>query len=821
MKEALQKSLPHLGVIIIFLVLSCIFFRPVFSGKVVMQGDIHKYEAMAAEQKRVAEQTGEVPAWNSAMFSGMPGYQVTINPQKSVFSPIRDFFTMRPLGWERHIAVLFLYMLGFYVAMLAFGCNPWLALLGAVAFGLGSYNIIIVEAGHITKAWAMAMMAPIFAGMIMIFKGAKELEDWKLWRNKYIVWGFVLFTLALGLQITFNHIQITFYTALGGIIIGLTYFVYSLKDKYFPRFAASVGVLLLACVLAFCANLRHLLVNQEYAKYTMRGGSELTITTDGEKEKVSEGLDVDYAFAWSYGIGETYTVLVPGAYGGGSSEKVGKDSESYKAFRQSRMPLYWGNQPFTSGPVYFGAIVCFLFVLGLCLVKGPERWWILVATLLAVMMSWGKNLLGFNEFLFNNLPLYNKFRTPSMSLVLANVCMVILGILGLKELFSNDDKKQVNRALYISTGVTIGFILLMLMFKNSFSFSGSSDSQMAAQYGPQWNQIFEIFKADRVALFVSDSWRSIMFIMAVAAILWVSKNTKLNKPWLSVGLIAFLTVCDLWAVDRRYLDEDSFISPKKIALKPSATDIEIDRQANIYQDTDYRVLDLSVNTFNDSQPSAFHHQIGGYSAAKLRRYQDLIDFHISGSINPKVLNMLNTRYVVQRNGVRRNPDALGNAWFVKNIEEVNSADEEILALKDFEPAQTAIVDMSKWANHLADFEYDSVATIELQHEKFYNPDHLTYKSNAKTNQLAVFSEIFYEPDWFAYIDGEPAEYFRADYVLRAMIVPAGEHTIEFRNEAPRMHQLDRLTLIASIILCLILAGALTLYYVPKCRKTDK
>ena len=232
-------------------------------------------------------------------------------------------------------------------------------------------------------------------------------------------------------------------------------------------------------------------------------------------------------------------------------------------------------------------------------------------------------------------------------------------------------------------------------------------------------------------------------------------------------------------------------------------------------------MDLSVNTFNDSQPSAFHHQIGGYSAAKLRRYQDLIDFHISGSINPKVLNMLNTRYVVQRNGVRRNPDALGNAWFVKNIEEVNNADEEILALKDFEPAQTAIVDMSKWANQLADFEYDSVATIALQHEKFYNPDHLTYKSNAKTNQLAVFSEIFYEPDWFAYIDGEPAEYFRVDYVLRAMIVPAGEHTIEFRNEAPRMHQLDRLTLIASIILCLILAGALTLYYVPKCRKTDK
>lgn len=398
-----------------------------------------------------------------------------------------------------------------------------------------------------------------------------------------------------------------------------------------------------------------------------------------------------------------------------------------------------------------------------------------------------------------------------MSLVLANVCMVLLGVLGVKEVFTSDDKKRVNLALYISTGVTVGLILLMLILKNKFAFTGASDRQMAAQYGSQWGQIFEIFKADREALFVSDSWRSILFILPVAVLLWVYANTSFKKTWAVVGVTAILTLCDLWAVDRRYLDDDSFVNPKKVALKPSATDAELDRQAAMFGDKDYRVFDLSVNTFNDSQPSAFHHQVGGYSAAKLRRYQDLIDFHLSRPINPEVLNMLNARYIVQRDGVHRNPEALGNAWFVKDVKEVSSADEEILALNDFSPSQTAVVDKSKW--QVGDFIYDENATIEMQHEKFYNPVHLTYKSNASSDQLAVFSEIHYAPDWFAYIDGKPAYYIRADYVLRAMIVPAGEHTIEFINEAPRLHLLDRWTVIISIVICLIVAGVLTLYYV--------
>lgn len=822
MKPIVQKTLTHIGVLIIFFIIALVFFNPVLDGKVIMQGDTQKFEAMAAEQKRYKEATGEVPTWNSSMFSGMPGYQVTSSPQKSVFSPIRRILTLEDIGWSRNIGVLFLYLIGFYLALIALGCSPILALAGAVAFGLGSYNIIIVEAGHISKAWALALMAPIFASMIMMFQGAKEQgtkskeQRTKIWKNKKIVWGFVMFTLALGVQIAFNHIQITFYTVIGGVIIGATYLVFAIKEKYISQFAASAGVLLLACALAFGGNLRHLLVNQEYAKYTMRGGTELTISPDGKEDVISDGLEIDYAFAWSYGVGETYTLLVPGAYGGGSSEKVGKDSESYKNFRQTRMPLYWGEQPFTSGPVYFGAIICFLFVLGLFLVRGPERWWILVATLLALLMSWGKNFMPFNEFLFKYLPLYNKFRTPSMSLVLANVTMVIMGILGLKELFAEGDAKRKMSALYWSTGITIGLLLLMLILKNNLAFSGASDRQMASQYGQNWNQILQIFVADRKALFVSDTWRSVFFIVPTVVLLWLYVKGIIKKQWIVSCAVAVMVICDLWIVDRRYLDDDNYVNPKKLALKPSAIDKELDRQAAIYGDKDYRVFDMSVNTFNDSQPSAFHHQVGGYSAAKLRRYQDLIDFHLSHRINPEVLNMLNTRYIVQRDGVHRNPEALGNAWFVQEVQAVQNPDAEILALKTFNPALTAVIDTSKW--EYGDFVYDENATIEMAHEKLYNPMHLTYKSNAQTNQMAVFSEIHYAPDWFAYIDGKPAEYIRADYVLRAMIVPAGEHTIELVNEAPRFHKLDRWTLICSIILSLILAGVLVLCYMPS-RKT--
>lgn len=815
MKPLLKKVLTHCGIIVFFFIIAAAYMSPALDGRVIMQGDTIKADAMAKEQRDFHDKTGDYALWNSSMFSGMPGYQVTSSPSPSIFVKIREVFTFKHIGYSRNIGIVFVYLLGFYLALIAIGVSPWLSLLGALAFGLGSYNIIIIEAGHITKAVALSLFAPILAGMILTFK------------KKY-VWGGILFTLALGMQISCNHIQITYYTMIAAIFLGLAYLVYAIKDKVFKPFLISVAVLVVGSAIAVGGNARLLFVNQEYAKYTMRGGGDITVTPedlykDGETKSIAatNGLDLDYAFNWSYGKGETYTILVPGAYGGGSGEKVDTDSEFYKNFRQKQAPLYWGDQPFTSGPVYFGAIIVFLFVLGLFVVKGADRWWLLIATILAILMSWGKNLMGFNEFLFNNLPLYNKFRTPSMSLVIANVCMVFMAILALKNIFDKEnptDRKKLNLGLYVSTGVTAGIILLMMLCSGSMSFSGASDTQMASQYGNQWQYIQDILVKDRKALFMSDSWRSLAFIVLSAAALWLYINQKIKKSGIIIGILAVLVLVDMWGVDRRYLDDSNFVSAKRIQLKPTATDQMLDQYAAQFKDEDYRVFDLSVNTFNDSYPSAFHHQIGGYNAAKLRRYQDIIDFYLSRHINSNVLNMLNARYVVvpSQDGqpnIQRNPQALGNAWFVNECQMVEDANAEIIALNTLNPADTAIVN-KEFASMIQgkNLERDSNSVITMEHQKPYNPDYLVYKTKTSKDQLAVFSEVYYAPDWRAYIDGKPADYFRVNYILRAMVIPAGEHKIEFKNEAPRLHKLDKVTLLFSIIFVVVVAGSLFFYY---------
>lgn len=816
MKPILKKTLIHCGIILFFFLIAAIYMSPAFDGKVIMQGDTMKWQAMAKEQQDFHDKTGEYTTWTSSMFSGMPAYQVTSPPTKSVFNKIQNCLNLSSFDLATNVGIILFYLLGFYVALLALGLSPWLSLLGALAFGLGSYNIIIIEAGHITKAYAMSMMAPIIGGILLILK-----------REKYLCGG-ILFTLALGIQIACNHIQITYYTLIITLILGVVYLIYAIKDKSFKPLLVGLAVMLVGAGFAVGANARILFINQEYVKYTMRGGSEITVTPedlykDGEAKSItaSDGLDIDYAYNWSYGKGETYTLLVPGAYGGGSGETVGTDSEFYKNFRQKQAPLYWGDQPFTSGPVYFGAIIIFLFVLGMFVVKGPERWWILIATILAILMSWGKNLMGFNSFLFDHLPLYNKFRTPSMSLVMANVTMVLMAVLALKTIFDKDnpvDKKKLNLGLYISTGITAGFILLMMALSGNFSFSGASDTQMAAQYGNQWDMIRDVLVKDRKALFMADSWRSLILILVSAIFLWLFINEKIKQSGIIIGVLACLVLFDLWGVDRRYLNDSNFVSEKRLKLKPSETDQMLDQYAAQFKDEDYRVFDLSVNTFNDSYPSAFHHQIGGYSAAKLRRYQDIIDFYLSRHINPGVLNMLNTRYVVMlgQGGqpmVQRNPDALGNAWFVDQFLLVEDANAEILALNELNPADTAVID-KRFAEMVQgkNLERDSNAVIAMEHQKPYNPDYVVYKSKSAKDQLAVFSEVYYAPDWRAYIDGKPADYFRANYILRAMVIPAGEHKIEFRNEAPLMHKLDKISVICSILFVLVVAGSLVLYY---------
>ena len=842
-----KNILTHIGAVVVMLAIAAIYFMPIIQGKALPQGDLQKYEGMAKAQKDYHAATGEYSTWCPSMFGGMPGYQITNSPQHSVFTPLKNILSLQILGRQNDMGVLFLYLLGFYIALVALGVSPWLALLGGLAFGLGSYNIIIIEAGHITKAWALALMAPVLAGEMLCLKGAGTWRTDRRRSTHMLVWGGILFMLALGLQIALNHIQITFYTAIGGLLMGIAYAVYALKDKYFVRFLLSTGILVVGVVLAVVCNTRHLLVNEEYMQYTMRGGSEITVTPQDlygkdyprNNNSNENGLDINYAFSWSYGIGETYTLLVPGARGGGSVEPVSKSSASYSNFHQEKMPLYWGDQPFTSGPVYFGAIVIFLCLFGMIVVRGPERWWILAAMVLAILLSWGRNLMGFNEWMFNHLPLYNKFRTPSMSLVLANVLAVLMAVLGLKEataLHAQGEVKRLMRGLYISAGATVGVILIGLLASGSLAFSGLSDSEMARQYGDQWPMIQDIFVKDRKALFVSDSWRSILFILLAAATLWLYLKRWADKPKAVlpvVAVLAVLTVIDLQGVNSRYLNSDNYVrNARMLEMQPAQYDRDIDAIALQTGDQDYRVLNLAVNTFNDSKPSAFHNQVGGYSAAKLRRYQDLIDFYIGYRINNNVLNMLNTRYIVMNNGqVQRNPDALGNCWFVKNIRPVETANDEITKLNEYNPAVDAIINIPEMGDKLAGLPetcikglaglpVDSNATIEMEHKRPADLNTLTYHSHCATPMLAVFSEIYYAPDWKAYIDGEPADYLRADYILRAMVIPAGDHVIEFRNESPTMHRLDNITLICSIATVLIIGGVLFFYY-RKRKNTEK
>ena len=823
-----KKIWIHAGIIAALFAVACIYLSPALSGKQIRQGDIQKSEAMSYKQREVEKQTGTIPNWAESMFSGMPGYQISVEPQQSVFQPVRNALILRPLGLERNIGVLFLYLLGFYVAMLAFGASPWLALIGALGFGLGSYNIIIIEAGHITKAWALSMMAPVLAGMFLCLRTAVDETLERKQRRRRMLWGALLFTLALILQISMNHIQITFYTAVGCLLMGVTYAVYAIVKRRLAPVAVVAGILVVGAALAFACNVRLLLVNEEYARYTMRGGNELTVTPADlygagdatTAQNTSTGLDRDYAFGWSYGIPETYTLLVPGAMGGGSGERVSRDSHFYRSFRSEQAPLYWGDQPFTSGPVYFGAVVMLLFVLGMFVCKGPDRWWLLAATVLAVMLSWGKNLMGLNGWIFDNVPFYNKFRTPSMALVLANVSVAIAAVLALQAVFNKErDRKHINRGLYIATGLLGGLILVVLMLSSGFSFSGASDRQMAAQYGPQWDGILSVLVNDRAELLRNDSWRSLLFILLTAVMLWLYNNDKIKKPWIALVVTGALVVIDLWGVDRRYLNDKNFADKRQLELRRDQYDYDIDEQAARYGDRNYRVLNLAVNTYNDSKPSAFHNQIGGYSAAKLSRYQNLIDFYLSQHIKPEVVNMLNGRYIVQARGgqavVMRNPDALGNCWFVNEVKGVKDANEEILALNNIDPGRTAVVDTSKWRVTCGEWTVDSNAAIVLEETQVHNSDYLRYRSHSEREQLAVFSEIHYAPDWFAYIDGQRAEYLCADYVLRAMVLPAGDHIIEFKNEAPRLHRLDTLGLIFSSLVLLLMAGAIVMVYRKK------
>ncbi len=789
--------LPHITALILFLIISYAYYSPALEGKVLRQGDNIQFRGMAKEITDFRAEYDKEPLWTNSMFGGMPAYLISIVHSANLIRYVDRYIS---LTLHPPVKYLFLTLMGFYILLVVgFRVDPWLALAGSIGFSFSSYFFIIEAAGHNTKAHALAYMAPVMTGIILSFRGK-------------IIWGGVLTSLFLALQIIANHPQITYYTLLIVLILGLAYLIQSIKDKTIPTFFKTVGVLVLAVILAVGVNITSLLLINEYGKVSIRGKSELS---DEQGNKTS-GLDKDYILNdYSYGIDETLNLFIPN-FMGGASGGFDLDSETYQELKRNNVqgakqivqysPLaYWGTQRFTAGPVYIGAVVIFLFVLGLFILKGPNKWWLASAVVFSIVLSWGKNFMFLSDIFIDYFPGYNKFRTVSMILVIAEFAMPLLGILALKEIFEGKIKKEeliksLKYSFYIVGGIALFFTLFPGML---LDFSGPVDEQLKSMGWPA--QMIQTVHEDRKSLLQSDALRSFIFVLLTGGLLIAFIYDKLKKQYLVIGLgILFLT--DLWPINKRYLNNDNFVTKREVRkpFTPTSADLLILED----KDLDYRVLNLTVDTFNDASTSWFHKSVGGYHGAKIRRYQDLITHHISQS-NEQVLNMLNTKYIIMpRRGeepvAQLNTGALGNVWFVDKFMLVNNPDDEILALNNFNPANEAVID-KRFDGFVKDLGLvtDSTASISLTS---YQPNHLVYKSSAISDRLAVFSEIYYEKGWNAYIDGNQVPYFRVNYVLRAMIVPPGEHTIEFKFHPKTYFTGQKISLASSLILLLILGG---------------
>lgn len=763
-----------------FLLLSLLYFSPIFDGKTLQQHDVMQYQGMAHESLQYEEETGHAPLWTNTLFGGMPTYLIHIQTKNVVTYIYHAFHTT----FDHPEMIMLMYFIWAFLALLLVDMPIGLSILGALFYGLSSYFYIIIEAGHITKCIALGQMPLIIASIYATYR----LGKWKL--------GSAVFALMLAMQLIANHLQITYYTALTCIVLVGFLLYEAIREKdILKKFIKPSLWLLLALVLAVGANFSRLYSVYDYGKDSMRGKSELS---DNQNNK-TEGLDKDYATAWSYGIDETINLLVPNFMGGSSMGELSEDSEVFKTLKQNgvpnsknvikSMPTYWGEQPITSGPVYIGAIVIFLFVFGLLYVTGSIKWWLAICTLFSILLAWGHNFMPLTDLFLDYFPGYNKFRTVSMILVIAEFAMPLLAILALKKFFEDKDKTVAFKKLGIALGITGGFLLILIFTSGMWSFQGAHDAEML----PDW--LLPALIADRQAMMTSDLWRSLLIVIATFVVLALVKFDKL-KSIPAIVVLALIVLVDLVPVNRRYLNDNDFVKQSKSMFKPSKADAIILKD----KDPNFRVMNLTVSPFNDASTSYFHKSIGGYHGAKMKRYQELIDSCLSKN-NWEVYNMLNTKYFIvngQDNApiAQRNQNALGNAWFVKDVHLVKNADAEIAALKDFHPEREAFVDM-RYKLSETEFVVDSTASIKLDS---YDPEELNYTSENSHNGVAIFSEIFYDKGWNAYIDGELVPHFRANYVLRGLEIPAGTHQIKFKFEPKAFYTADTISLVFSILL---------------------
>jgi hypothetical protein len=802
MNSLLKKGLPHAIAVGIFIIASYVYFFPLLQGKGLPQHDIEQYKGSAKELIDYRENTGEEALWTNSMFSGMPAYLISTVYKGNLLRFVDK--ALAPIHRPAHF--MFLTLVGFYILMLVLGVNPWLSIVGAFAYGLSSYFFIIIGAGHNAKMHAIAYVAPMIAGMILAYKG------------KYLG-GLALFALFFGLNLLTGHPQITYYAAFIMLAIVLAYFVEAIKSKALLTFWKASAVLLVAVTLAIGSNAARLYFTYDYGKDSIRGPSELT----RHKQNQTTGLDRDYATSWSYGKQETLNLLIPNLFGGSSTADLGTDSETYKFFvsngvprNQARsyvkqLPAYWGEQPGTSGPVYIGAIVIFLFFLGLLIVRGPFKWALLGVTLLAIALAWGRNLPWLTNFFLNHFPGYNKFRTVSMILFIAEFTMPLLGMLAVKQLLNEEfDRKRLLSAIKWSVGAVGGLCLFfVLLGKSVFTFEGLSDLQYIAAGYPE--AMFDALRADRASLLRADAIRSLVFILLASGAILAFYYKKL-KPVYFTAILGLLIVSDLWVVNRRYLSSSNFISKNKVEFPftPSAADKQIMADETTY----FRVFNLTVSPFNDASTSYYHSSIGGYHGAKLRRYQELIDYHLSRQ-NPKVFNMLNTRYFIQQGKegpvAMFNKFAMGNAWFVDRVVWAADADAEIDSLNLFNPVTDATIDR-RFETMVKDFSSVGAASDTIMLTD-YQPNRLTYRYSLENSRITVFSDIYYPKGWSAYVNGQQADYFRANYVLRAMVLPAGQHEVVFEFKPPMFYALSKVELASSLIIILLVLGWITTEFI--------
>jgi len=796
----LKKWWPYLTAAVVFVALTLIYCAPVLDGRVIQAGDNLNWKGMYQEMKTFQSETKERTFWTGSMFSGMPTYQIGGGNYKAaqVLKPLRDFIRLGNLKNETLLIILG-YLICFFILLRSFRINPWLCIVGAVAIAFSSYFFIIIEAGHNTKALGLAWMTAVLAGFVLVYRG------------KYLL-GSIL-TMVYSFMGVMCHPQMTYYIFLFAGLLFIAELYIHIRERRMKEFGLATLCFVAALAVGAGTQYSNIKANSEYSRETMRGGhSELQKATDAENK--TGGLDLDYATAWSYGLDETFTLLIPNFKGASSHYNVGENSRLYKTlvgkgvprrsaaeFCQS-VPTYWGTQPFTSGPVYVGAIVCLLFVFGLLVVKGPYKWAILAATVFSVLLSWGRNFMPLTELFFHYFPMYDKFRAVSSILVVAEISMPLLAFLSLKALMDGSVSRQEGLGkLWISAGITGGLCLLFALFgKVLYHFTAPADAQMFAQL-PAW--LSQAIVDQRAAMLRSDAFRSLVFILLGTALVALFMQQKI-KPSVLIVLLGVLILADMWPVNKRFLSDDDFVTVRQndsyFKMQPYEEAILQDK------DPHFRVLNLASNTFNDSRTSYYLKSLGGYHAAKLRRYQDLIDEHLS-KMNMDVISMLNAKYIIYQDNSgnvvpQRNPQAMGNAWYVDSLLVVNTPNEECEALNHIDLHHTAVLD-AKFAAYVRDFQtpHDASARVQLTS---YKPNGLTYETSSTQDGTVVFSEIYYPYGWKAYIDEVPTDHFRVNYALRAMNVPAGQHRIRFEFQPDSIYKGDRVSMICAILIYLTL-----------------